>query len=297
MKKILLCSVVSLFTVSPAFAAGENPVEAPVDTVVVEAQAEVDAMAKDAVQEMAQEMASEEPAAAPVMEAHMEHKAAHWGYGPQDGAHRWADLSEAYALCGQGTEQSPINIDRFLQEDLPDIGASYVPLPLEVENSGHSVHVNFTPGSGFNVADTYYELQHIHFHTPSEHYLDGSPFPMEGHLVHKAADGTLAVIGVMMKLGAHNPVIEGIWQNVPPAGEVKAVKNVEINAQMLMPENLDYYKYQGSLTTPPCTEGVQWHVLKEPIEISQAQLKAFQSVFPVNARPVQALGERVVSGD
>jgi carbonic anhydrase len=193
--------------------------------------------------------------------------------------------------------QSPINIDKFLQEDLPDMMPAYQAGALSVVNNGHTVQVNVTAGSGMNVGGVQYELLQLHFHTPSEHYLDGAPYPMEMHLVHKAADGSLGVVSVMMKIGAHNPVIEGIWQNVPAAGSTKDVVGVELNAADLLPASLDYYKYEGSLTSPPCTEGVAWHVLKEPIELSEVQLTAFQSVFPVNARPVQPLNDRVVTGD
>lgn len=222
---------------------------------------------------------------------------AKWGYGAHNGAHKWSTLDDAYKACKDGQKQSPINIDKYLQEDLPVIAPAYQPAPLVVANNGHSVQVNYSAGSGFTSNNVEYALQHIHFHTPSEHYLDGAPYPMEAHFVHQSASGQIAVIGVMLKVGAHNPVIEGIWQNVPPSGQVKDVMAVEINASDLMPENLAYYKYEGSLTTPPCTEGVAWHVMKESIEISEKQLRAFQSVFPVNARPLQPLNDRVVTGD
>ncbi len=233
-------------------------------------------------------------AAAPVS-GHVE--PAHWGYGAANGAQKWAALDAKYEACGTGAAQSPINIDKFLQEDLPDIVPAYHAGALSVMNNGHTVQVNVPAGSGFSVGGVQYELVQLHFHTPSEHYLDGAPYPMEVHFVHQAADGGLGVIGAMMKVGAHHPVIEGIWQNVPAAGESKDVVGVDINPADLMPASLEYYKYDGSLTTPPCSEGVAWHVLKEPIEISEVQLTAFQSVFPVNARPVQPLNDRVVTGD
>lgn len=254
---------------------------------------------------MAEEHAGEQsaPAAAPVEaveevkpKAHV-HTGPKWGYVGAGAAHRWGDLSPDYATCKDGKQQSPINIDQFAQAQLPPFNGSYQPGPLVVANSGHSVAVKFAPGSGFRAMNKNFNLDHVHFHTPSEHYIDGAPYPMEAHFVHKAADGSLGVIGIMFKVGAHNPVIEGIWQNVPQAGGVKQVDGVEINAGDLMPESKGYYTYDGSLTTPPCTEGVTWYVMKDPIELSQAQLTAFQSVFPVNARPIQVIGERVVKGD
>lgn len=223
--------------------------------------------------------------------------AADWGYSRADGAQKWGDISPSFETCKKGGAQSPINIAQFVQEALPPLGGVYVPSPLEVLNNGHTVQVNFAAGSGFKAYGKDFELVQAHFHTPSEHYVDGAPYPMEVHFVHKAADGTLGVIGGMMKVGAHNPVIEGIWHNVPAAGEVKTVDTVKINASDLMPSDKSYYAYDGSLTTPPCSEGVKWHVFKEPIELSAAQLRAFQAVFPVNARPIQDLGERRVKGN
>lgn len=221
---------------------------------------------------------------------------AHWGYVGAGAANHWGELDPSFEACGKGSAQSPINIEAYKQADLQDLNAVYKDTPLEVVNNGHTVQVNYEAGSTLDLGGQSFELLQFHFHTPSEHYLDGAPFPMEVHFVHKAADGTLGVIGVMMKVGEHNPVIEGIWQNVPAAGETKTVGNVRLVATDLMPAEKGYYKYDGSLTTPPCSEGVKWYVMKDPIEISEAQLIAFQSVFPVNARPIQALGDRLVTG-
>jgi carbonic anhydrase len=128
--------------------------------------------------------------------------------------------------------------------------------------------------------------------------MDGAPFPMELHFVHQDDNGSTAIVAVMLKAGEHNKFIEALWQNVPANdGGEKVVADIKLSAADLMPKALDYYRYEGSLTTPPCTEGVQWFVLKEPIEISEAQVNAFQKLFPVNSRPVQALNERVVTGD
>jgi len=242
---------------------------------------------------IAHDVAEEAPASG-------DHEGAHasWGYSGAGAAPYWGNLSAEYAACKDGQKQSPINIAKFLQEDVPNIESAYNPSPLSIVNNGHTVQVNYAPGSGFSVDDMRYELLQIHFHTPSEHYLDGAPYPMEAHFVHKAADGTLGVVGVMMKVGEHNHTIEAIWLNTPiNAGGTKEVESVEINAADLMPASLDYYKYDGSLTTPPCSEGVRWHVMKDTIELSETQLKAFQALFPVNARPVQPLNDRVVTGD
>ncbi|MCB1652117.1 MAG: carbonic anhydrase family protein [Alphaproteobacteria bacterium] len=234
-----------------------------------------------------------EPQAEPQIELHR----VHWGYDGPGAAKHWGDIDTANEACKSGKSQSPINIARFLQEDLPDLHPTYAEASLDIVNNGHTVQINFAPGSKLEVGGITYDLLQLHFHTPSEHYLDGAPYPMEMHLVHKAEDGTLGVVGVLIKVGEANPEIEKIWQNVPPAGREVSVQDVSINAANLLPESLDYYRYEGSLTTPPCTEGVQWHVLKDTIEVSEDQLRAFQSVFPVNARPVQPLNERVIIGD
>ncbi|MEZ5919515.1 MAG: carbonic anhydrase family protein [Alphaproteobacteria bacterium] len=223
----------------------------------------------------------------------------HWDYaGPETGASHWGELEAAFEACKTGELQSPINIESFYQGELPALETAYSAVPLHVINNGHTIQVDLGDNAGtLNVAGKTYKLLQVHFHTPSEHYIDGSPYPMEAHLVHKAEDGTLAVVGVLMKVGAHNPVIEGIWQNAPVAGGEKMLETVSVSAADLLPESLEYYKYDGSLTTPPCSEGVQWHVLKDPIELSQAQLTAFQTVFPVNARPIQDLNGRTVRGN
>ncbi len=219
-----------------------------------------------------------------------------WGYTGAGKAMEWGDLGSDYALCKLGEKQSPVNISEYASADLPPLEIAYTATPLEVVNNGHTVQTNYAAGSTMSVGGKTYNLLQMHFHTPSEHYIDGAPYPMEVHFVHKAADGELAVVGAMMKIGAANKVVQGIWQNIPAAGETKTVESVTYSGTDLLPEGRDYYKYVGSLTTPPCSENVQWHVLKEPIEISEEQLVAFQNIYPVNARPVQPLNERTVTG-
>lgn len=250
----------------------------------------------------AQNAAAVEPASASAQEQKSEEKPMqnehpHWGYTGTGSASNWGSLDETYHACKDGMKQSPVNINKFMQGQMPPLEISYKASPLAVANNGHTIQVNMEPGSTLSLDGKTYTLAQFHFHTPSEHYLDGAPYPMEAHFVHKAEDGSLAVIGVMMKLGAHNPVIEGIWQNAPTTEGAKATDMVQVTASDLMPEDRGYYSYEGSLTTPPCSEGVRWIVLKNPIELSEKQLGAFQALFPVNARPVQPLGERMVRGD
>lgn len=213
-----------------------------------------------------------------------------WGYTGEGAAAHWD------GVCKTGQKQSPINIDKFVQGEVPPLTLNYSETPLEVVNNGHTVQVNYAPGSTLTVGDATYDLLQFHFHTPSEHYLNGVPAAMEVHFVHKDKGGTLGVVGVMMKIGAENAAIKDIWSNIPAAGESKTVEGKSISALALLPSDHEYLKYEGSLTTPPCSEGVQWHVIKEPIEISHEQLLAFQTLFPVNARPVQPLHGRVPTG-
>lgn len=213
----------------------------------------------------------------------------HWGYAGEEGFQHWGDLSADYHTCKTGQAQSPIDIQAYEKQDLPALHPDYKSGSYEVINNGHTLQVNTPHGGTLQVADKTYELLQFHFHTPSEHYVDGAPYPMEVHFVHKTKDGTLGVVGVMLELGSKNPAIDKIWSSV---GHTASLSPAD-----LLPKQTDYYKYEGSLTTPPCSEGVQWHVLKQPIQISEDQLRAFQALFSVNARPVQPLHERVLAGD
>ena len=220
-------------------------------------------------------------------------KPVHWGYMGKESPYNWGDLDPAYEACKMGQTQSPVNLDGGLDIDLPEIVLSYNPVPLSVVNNGHTVQQNYKPGSLMSVGGKKeYELMQVHFHTPSEHLIRGMAAPMEAHFVHKAKDGTIAVLGVMMRIGRENESLQKVWSVIPPAGETSENKDVGINARNLLPANLDYYRYDGSLTTPPCTEGVKWYVLQTPIEISEDQFRAFRKLFPVNARPVQPLNQR-----
>lgn len=225
------------------------------------------------------------------------HGKAHWSYIGMESAEHWGDLSEQYHACKAGMKQSPVNIDTYEGTELPALEFSYEATPLQVVNNGHTVQVNYAPGSQMTVDGKVYQLLQVHFHTPSEHYVDGMPYPMEAHFVHKAADGSLGVVGVMMKIGEANEEIAKIWANVPAAGHTANIETAHFDGTGLLPANHAYYSYSGSLTTPPCSEGVAWHVLKHSITISREQLTAFQNLYPVNARPVQPLHGRVVKGE
>ncbi len=221
--------------------------------------------------------------------------AAHWDYEGAGAPHAWGVLKEEYGTCSTGKRQSPIDISPVTISDLSAIQFNYKSSPLELTNNGHTVQANYHTGSYITVGGKRYDLLQFHFHSPSEHTIGGKSYDMVAHLVHKAADGQLGVIGVLFKAGDKNKVIDKLWSNLPTeSGETKTVKNTRINALDLLPVDLTYFNYSGSLTTPPCSEGVNWMVMATPSSISEKQVKQFTDLFPLSVRPTQPLNGRVV---
>ncbi len=224
------------------------------------------------------------------------HRQTSWFYVGEGAAHHWGDVDQSYAACKTGQSQSPINISRAVAtEELNDLDPQYQAVPLNILNNGHTIHVDLEKGGHALINSKRYRLVQMHFHTPSEHYIDGAPYAMEAHLVHADEQGQLAVVGIMLKLGEHqNPAIEKIWAALPGKPHEQTLSDTLFSASEILPANLADYRYDGSLTTPPCSEQVSWHVLKQPVEISRDQLVRFQMLFPVNARPIQPLNGRQV---
>ncbi len=282
----------------PPPAATKEPAPSETQSVVIDKEVEVQVKmieepAPAPAPKVKPAVKAEDTEAQDAEDAPQEKTQTHWGYTGEGAPHHWGDLDEAYKACKAGTMQSPVNLEGGQDVDLPEISLSYEAVPLSVTNNGHTIVQNYAPGSTMTVGGKKeYELMQLHFHTPSEHLIRGMAAPMEVQFVHKAEDGTLAVLGVMLRAGRENESLQKIWAAIPPTGQTSENDKVGINARNLLPVNLDYYRYDGSLTTPPCTEGVKWHVLKTPVEISEDQLRAFQSLFPVNARPVQPMGRR-----
>jgi carbonic anhydrase len=217
----------------------------------------------------------------------------HWGYDGEAGPEHWGALSPEFAACSEGREQSPVDIPATAPVNPPELRFDYRPSELNIVNNGHSIQVNYEPGTTLKADGVVYELVQFHLHALSEHTLNGAYTDMELHLVHKDADDRLAVVGVMIVEGAHNPAYEPILAHMPPEqGDPLTVSGTTVNAGELLPAEQSYYRYDGSLTTPPCTEGVTWFVMATPIELSTAQIAAFQSLYDHNLRPVQPLGER-----
>jgi carbonic anhydrase len=219
----------------------------------------------------------------------------HWSYGPHGGPAEWGSLDPAFATCKLGKFQSPIDIHGAKPADLPAIKFDYKPSPLRVIDNGHTIQVNYAPGSSIEVGGTRYELLQFHFHKPSEEKVDGKAHAMVAHLVHKSADGKLAVVAVLLDKGGASPTISTIWKNLPKEKEKETLAgNVVIDATALLPADRGYYAFQGSLTTPPCSEEVRWLVLKTPVKIAKGEIKAFGKLYPMNARPTQPINGRQI---
>ncbi len=217
----------------------------------------------------------------------------HWGYEGAEGPEHWGELSPDFALCSTGQEQTPIDIPATALVNPADIVFNYQPTALNIFNNGHTIQVNYDPGSSIDVGGKIYELKQFHFHTPSEHTLNSNPTDLEMHLVHQSAAGQLAVVGVMLKRGGENLAYKAVFDHLPAQeSEPTAIGGVTVNADELLPPERTYYRYHGSLTTPPCSEGVQWLLMNTPVELSEAQVTAFQTIFPHNARPIQPLNNR-----
>jgi carbonic anhydrase len=223
-----------------------------------------------------------------------------WDYAGPAGAEHWGDLDPEYSPCKTGREQSPIDIRNAEKADLPAIRFEYKRSPLKyLIDNGHTIRVNYhdAPGTGsfLIVGDKRYQLTQFHFHRPSEEYIEGKPYDMVVHFMHQASDGKVAGVAVFLKAGSANATVQQIWGHLPQTqGKEQEIAGVEIDPSGLLPRETGYYIYEGSLTAPPCTEGVTWFVLKTPVDISTEEINAFAKLYPHDVRPVQPLNGRVV---
>ena len=223
-----------------------------------------------------------------------------WEYEGAKGAEHWSELDPDYAACNVGKEQSPVDIRDAEKAELPVLRFESKSGPLKyLVNNGHTIRVNYhdAPGSGnfLVVGDTRYQLTQFHFHRPSEEYIHGKPYDMVVHLMHQSSDGKVAGVAVFLKAGRANATVQQLWEHMPMTeSKEEEVAGVEVNPAGLLPRDTAYYMYMGSLTAPPCTEGVTWFVLKAPVEISVEQIRAFAKLYPHDVRPPQPLNGRVV---
>jgi carbonic anhydrase len=231
-----------------------------------------------------------------------------WSYEGARGPDHWSDLDPTYAACNHGKEQSPVDIQSAVRADLPALQFTSRRGPLKyLVNNGYTIRVDYhdAPGAGnfLVVGDKRYQLIQFHFHRPSEETIHGKTFPMVTHLMYTASDGATAAVAVLMQAGKSNPTIRTLWDHMPKKESKVAadfshpgeeVPGVEIDPAGLLPRDLSYYSYMGSVTAPPCTEGMAWFVLKTPIEVSQKQIDEFAQLFPHDVRPAQPLNGRIV---
>ena len=243
----------------------------------------------------------------PSTEGHPAAEGPHWTYEGSQGPDHWAELDPSFATCATGKSQSPIDIATEPQGPGPEsIVFDYKPSPLSIVNNGHTIQVDYEPGSTLTLDSTPYQLLQFHFHVPSEHTLKGNQFPMEIHLVHRSAEGQLAVVGglfyggvmnkpMVMASVAKNAHLDLVWQDFPPNG-VRIQSRDSVKADDLLPVDRRYVTYEGSLTTPPCSEGVRWILLTSPMVVASSHIEKFTSVIGRNARPVQALNGRQIGG-
>jgi carbonic anhydrase len=221
-----------------------------------------------------------------------------WSYEGERGPEHWGALDPAYATCRDGKEQSPIDIRDAKKAALPALRFEYRSGPLKIINNGYTaVRVNYSRGNGnlMIVGDQRYELTQFHFHRPSEETIRGKAYDMVEHFMLQANDGKVAGVAVFLKAGRPNATIQRLWEHMPVTeGKEQEISGVEMNPAGLLPRDAGYYRYEGSVTAPPCTEGVTWFVLKTPVEISPEQISAFATLYPHDVRPVQPLNGRVV---
>jgi carbonic anhydrase len=221
----------------------------------------------------------------------------HWSYSGEGGPSHWAELDAANVACGTGKSQSPIDIRlrEVHREGLPALSFHYRPTPLHIIDNGHSIQVNVDPGSSIRVGGKSYELVQFHFHHPSEERIDGKASEMVAHLVHRNSAGKLAVVAVLLNTGKANATVQSLWSHLPKQKEHQAdFAGVRIDPAGLLPADHSYFTYTGSLTTPPCTEGVRWFVLKTPSTLSKSEIATFAAHYPNDARPPQSLNGREV---
>lgn len=224
--------------------------------------------------------------------------AVHWGYDGEHGPAGWASLKPEFGLCKTGQRQSPIDIRGGLAVNLEPVKFNYQDSKFSVVDNGHTVQVQLQPGNTIDIGGRKFELQQFHFHRPSEERIDGRQFEMSLHLVHKDEQGRLAVVALLFDEGPANAVVQDVWNNLPlERGDARPAR-LPLALTELLPDDRRYYTYMGSLTTPPCSEGVQWVVMRAPQSLTAEQIGIFSRIYPMNARPVQsASGRRILQSD
>lgn len=217
-----------------------------------------------------------------------------WSYEGEGGPQNWSKLSPDNQPCAAGAQQSPIDLAGALSASIPAPVMQWTPTRnAMVVNTGQTIQIDVPDGSNLALDGRDYVLKHFDFHHPSEHTIDGKQFPLEAQFLHASADGHFAIVSVLLLEGAHNPNLDAIWATAP-GREAKAAVAFEVNVAAFMPAQDTVFRYEGSLTTPPCSESVHWMVMATPVTASASQIAAFGALFPHNARPIQPLNRRYV---
>jgi carbonic anhydrase len=217
-----------------------------------------------------------------------------WGYEGANGPEAWGRLRPEFSLCAKGQRQSPIDLRDGFRVDLEPVRFDYRPSGFSVIDNGHTVQANVASGNTIEVLGRRYELKEFHFHRPSEERIDGKAFDMSAHLVHRSADGHAAIVAVLLQQGSAQPVVQTVWNSLPLEKGLDQPASSTIDLGQFLPEDRRYYVYMGSLTTPPCSEGVLWIVMKQPVGVAADQVELFSRLYPMNARPLQPSVGRMV---
>ena len=250
------------------------------------ARAAAAAKARKAAETRARQVVVAEPAVKP-------YHGNHWSYEGETGPANWGK-NPLWSQCATGNRQSPIDLRDGMKVDLEQIVFDYKPSAFNVTDNGHTIQVNVGGGNYISVQGRSYELLQFHFHRPSEERINGKGFEMVVHMVHKDADGKLAVVAVLLERGKAQNMIQTVWNNLPLEKHDTVAPSIVLDPAEVLPGKRDYFTYMGSLTTPPCSEGVLWMVMKEPVQASPAQMALFARLYPLNARPIQANSGRIV---
>jgi carbonic anhydrase len=227
-----------------------------------------------------------------------EKDSAHWSYEGEEGPEHWGELIDAYRMCSDGANQSPIDLVADVHANLPELQFEYFSHSMVDEtNNGHTIQQTIKPGSFLKIPsrDLSAELKQFHFHSPSEHTIAGKSYDMELHFVHFDENGALLVVGVLIQEGKEHPVLNQLWSFMPQNPGETSQEAVSIEETNLLPDTREYFSYSGSLTTPPCSEGVKWIVIKTPIEASARQIAIFKErVGEATNRPIQPHNARLI---
>jgi carbonic anhydrase len=211
----------------------------------------------------------------------------HWTYEGESGPANWSKINSDWAMCAGGRRQSPIDIRDGIKVDLEQITFDYHPSSFNEIDNGHTIQVTVGGGNFITVGNQTYELEQFHFHRPSEERVNGKGTEMVIHLVHRSAEGKLAIVAVLLERGKQHSLIQTVWNNLPLEKNELVAPSVVLDLKDVLPEQREYYTYMGSLSEPPCTEGVLWLVMKQPMQASPAQMALYSRLYPLNARPVQ----------